>query len=138
MRPITIKEVEFLAFRLAHDYMAFDEPIPDFSTRNPGSLESCLATGFQTYAKRDLYPTLFGKAAITFYLMIKDHPLQNGNKRIALTTLLVFLYLNNKWLRATNDEIYQLAVWVAASPPKFKKHVISAIKDFLRTHAVSL
>jgi death-on-curing protein len=47
-----------------------------------------------------LYPTLVATAAILFYLMIKNHPFQNGNKRIAITTLLTFLYNNNKWLRA--------------------------------------
>lgn len=138
MPPITIKEVQELAFPLAQQYLAFDEPIPNFSIHHPGAVESCVATAFQTYGKRDLYPTLFEKVAILFYLMIKDHPFVNGNKRIALTTLLVFLYLNNKWLRATNDETYELAVWVAASPPKVKKHVVSAIEDFIRTHAISL
>jgi len=43
MRIITIKEVEYIAFKLAQEMMAFDEPIPDFSTRYPNILESCLA-----------------------------------------------------------------------------------------------
>jgi len=40
-----------------------------------------------------LYPTLVSKASFLFYLMIKNHPFQNGNKRIAITTLFTFFIL---------------------------------------------
>lgn len=134
IRAITIQEVELLAMELAQATMRWDEPIPDFETRYPGVLESCLATAFQTYAKRELYPSLVDKAAMIFYQMIKNHPFLNGNKRIAVTTLLVFLRLNGKWLDATNDELYRFAVWVAESDPVAKKGTLIAIGDFLRKH----
>ena len=57
-------------------------------------------TRFQSFSGKDLYPTLATKASILFYLMIKNHPFQNGNKRIAITTLLTFLYENGKWILA--------------------------------------
>lgn len=138
MHPITIKGVEKLAFKLAQEHLEFDQPIPDYVTREPGILESCLAAPFQTFAKRDLYPTLLDKAAILFYLMVKDHPFQNGNKRIALTTVLVFLYYNDKWLGTANEDIYRFAVWVAESDRGVKKSVVSAIKEFLQKNLVSL
>ena len=96
MKNITVKEVEYIAFKLAQEMLSFDEPIPDFSTRFPNILESCLATPFQSFAKKSLYPTFVSKAAMLFYLLIKNHPFQNGNKRIAMTTLFVFLYRNGK------------------------------------------
>lgn len=132
MKPISVKEVEYLAFELAKKHMEWNEPIPDFSTRYPGVLESCLANAFQTYGKKDLYPTMLDKAAILFYQMIKNHPFLNGNKRIAVTTLLTFLYLNNKWMRVSNDELYQLAVEVARSHPRLRKLVVLNIKEFIR------
>ena len=138
MKPITIKEVEHVAFILAKKHLDWNEPIPDFSTRSPGVLESCIANAFQTYAKKELYPTLVDKASIIFYLMIKDHPFFNGNKRIAVTTLLVFLYINDKWIKVTDEELYQLAVWVAESPPKLKKGVMVAIKDFIKQNMISI
>ena len=95
MKQITIAEVEQIAHKLAKEQMSWDEPIPEFGTRYPGVLESCLANVYQTYAKRELYPSLIDKAGILFYLMIKNHPFLNGNKRIAVTTLLVFLSFNN-------------------------------------------
>ncbi|MCX6785530.1 MAG: Fic family protein [Candidatus Komeilibacteria bacterium] len=49
---------------------------------------------YQTFGGKQLYPGLIKKSAILFYLMIKNHPFQNGNKRIAMTTLFYFLYKN--------------------------------------------
>ncbi len=134
MRIISISDVEYLAFRLAKEHLSFDEPIPDFSTRFPNVLESCVVTPFQKFSGKDLYPSLVAKASILFYLMIKNHPFQNGNKRIAITTLLVFLNSNNKWLRANSQELYNFTVWVAQSPSEFKKQVVDAIQKFVRGH----
>lgn len=134
MRIITIADVEYLAFRLAKEHLSFDEPIPDFSTRFPNSLESCVLTPFQRFSGKALYPTLAAKASILFYLMIKNHPFQNGNKRIAITTLLTFLYGNNKWLKADTQELYNFTVWVAQSPAQLNDQVVAAIQKFIRDH----
>jgi death on curing protein len=138
MRPLTLPEVEYVAFRLAQTKLAFAEPIPDFATRFPGVLERCLASPFQSYGKKPLYQGLVGKAAILFYLLIKNHPFQNGNKRIAMTALLVFLYKNKKWLKVGNQELYNFAVWVAASPAVLKGEVTAGVAAFLRKHLISL
>lgn len=138
MRTITVKEVEYIAFQLAQQMLAFDEPIPDFSTRFPNILESCLATPFQSFSKKSLYPGLIPKASVLFYLMIKNHPFQNGNKRIAMTTLFVFLYKNKKWIKVDSQELYNFTVWVAQSPPQFKDEVLRATEKFLKTHMVNL
>ena len=135
---ITVKEVEYTAFRLAQEMLSFNEPIPDFSTRFPNILESCLATPFQTFSRKSLYPTLISKASMLFYLMIKNHPFQNGNKRIAMTTLLVFLYKNNKWIKVDTQELYNFTVWIAQSPPKVRKETVKAIEKFLSAYIVNL
>ena len=134
MKIITIADVEYLAFRLAKEHLSLDEPIPYFSTRFPNSLESCVLTPFQRFSGKTLYPTLVGKASILFYLMIKNHPFQNGNKRIAITTLLTFLYGNNKWLKADTQELSNFTVWVAQSPAQLKDQVVAAIQKFIRDH----
>ena len=138
MKIITLTEVEYLAFRLARYMLGFDEPIPDFSSRFPNILESCLATPFQTFASKSLYPTLVSKAAILFYLLIKNHPFQNGNKRIAMTTLLVFLWKNKKWIKVDTQELYNFTVWVAQSPRTVKTETVKATEKFLKTHLVNL
>lgn len=138
MKIITVKDVEYIAFRLAQEMLTFNEPIPDFSTRYPNILESCIATPFQKFSKKDLYPGLLSKASILFYLMIKNHPFQNGNKRIAMTTLFVFLYRNKKWIKVNTQELYNFTVWIAQSPPKVKEETVKAIEKFLKTYIVNL
>lgn len=138
MKKLTIKEIEYLSFRLARETMSFNEPIPGFSTRFPNVLESCLANPFQTFGGRSLYSSFHAKAGILFYLLIKNHPFQNGNKRIAMTTLFLFLHKNNKWLKADSQELYNFAVWVASSPPSFKDETIKAVEKFIKTHLIAL
>ncbi len=93
---------------------------------------------FQQYASKQLYPGLLRKAATLFYLMIKNHPFQNGNKRIAMTTALYFLYVNGKWLRVDNQELYNFAKWVAESNPKLKDETVAAIETFFKSYLVPL
>ncbi len=138
MDVITVQEVEFLAFRLAQEHLSFDEPIPDFSTRFPNILESCLITPFMKFDGKRLYPSLSLQASMLFYLLIKNHPFQNGNKRIAITTLLLFLLKNKKWLKADTTKLYNFTIWVAQSPPELKDEVVMAIKKFIQTHLVNL
>lgn len=138
MKSLTIAEVEYVAFRLAKETMEWDEPIPSFETRFPNVLESCLAQPFQTFQRKHAYKGLINKAAILFYLMIKNHPFQNGNKRIAMTTLFYFLYKNKKWLRVDNQELYNFAKWVAESNPKLKDQTVAAIQKFIKTYLVKL
>jgi death-on-curing family protein len=138
MKTITLKELEYIAFKLAREQLSFDEPIPDFSTRFPNVLESCLPTPFQSFGRKALYPTLLAKASILFYLLIKNHPFQNGNKRIAMTALFVFLYRNSKWLEVDTQELYNFTVWVAQSPPTVKDETVKAIEKFLKKYLVNL
>lgn len=138
MRGISIGEVQYIAHELAKRWMDWNEPIPHFSTRFPNKLESCLMAPFQTFGKKDLYKGLVAKASVFFYLLIKNHPFQNGNKRIAVTSLLVFLYKNGKWLRISNQEIYNFSVWIAASPAQVKDQTIDAIGAFLKKHLTFL
>ncbi|OHB74907.1 MAG: hypothetical protein A2Z25_10830 [Planctomycetes bacterium RBG_16_55_9] len=138
MKIITTADVEHLAFHLARELLSFVEPIPDYSTRFPSSLESCLLTPFQKFSRKSLYPSLVAKASILVYLMIKNHPFQNGNKRIALTTLLVFLHRNGKWLKVDTQEFYNFTVWIAQSPAVLKDEVVMGIEKFIKSHLVKL
>ncbi|MDP2624691.1 MAG: type II toxin-antitoxin system death-on-curing family toxin [Candidatus Peregrinibacteria bacterium] len=131
---LTIAEVCFIAHTFAENFMEWDEPIPPFSTWFPHELESCLSVPFQTFGRQQLYKGLKAKAAILFYLMIKNHPFQNGNKRIAVTSLMVFLSKNEKWLSVDQQEFYNFAVWVASSPPGLKDDTVRAIGTFIGKH----
>lgn len=136
MKELTIEHVEHIAHSLASKLMEWDEPIPSFGTRFPGKLESCLKTPLQSFGGRYLYHSLEDKASILFYLMIKNHPFQNGNKRIAVISLLTFLFINGKWLDMPEDDLYDLAVKVAASKPIEKEGELINIKAYLKKYIV--
>ena len=135
---ISITDIEYIAYRLAKETMNWTEPIPDFSTRYGDALERCLEQPFQSFSGKQLYAGLIKKASILFYLMIKNHPFQNGNKRIAMTTLLYFLYRNKKWIKVDDQELYNFAKWVAESNSKLKKSTVDAIEDFLNEYIKDL
>lgn len=130
-KSLSIEEVEYVAHSLAKRIMEWDEPIPDFATRYPNTLESCIGQPFLTISGKALYPSIKNKAAILFYLMIKNHPFKNGNKRIAITTVLYFLAEHGKWLKMNNQELYNFAKFVAESPPIAKEGMITIIEDFI-------
>jgi death on curing protein len=138
VKRVTVKEVEQITFKMAQELLSFNEPIPDFSTRSPNILESCLAAPFQTFEGKFLYPGFLTRAGMLFYLMIKNHPFENGNKRIAITTLLTFLFANNKWLKADIQELYNFTIWIAQSPAQFKDEAVKAVEKFLRTHVTEM
>ena len=134
---ITLIDFEALCFNLARELYTFNQPIPDFSTRNPGVLESCLETPLQKFDKNDLYPTFAKKLAALFYFLIKNHPFQNGNKRIAVTALLVVLHFNGKWMRVDSIKIYRFAKNVASSDRKDKDEVLREIEKFVIDHMIN-
>jgi death on curing protein len=136
MERVTMPQIEYIIFSIAKEKLSFNEPIPDFSTRYPNILESCLSVPFQTFNGKDLYSTFITKISILFYLMIKNHPFQNGNKRLAMVTLFYVLYKNNKWLKVSTEILYNFAVWVAESIPDAKDEVLQYIEKFLKKYMV--
>jgi len=134
---IEVDDFEFICFNLTREFLTFDEPIPDYSTRNNNLLESSLSSLRHTFDKQLLYPTLEEQASILFYSLIKNHPFANGNKRIAVMTLLVFLRLNGRWLKIPPLMLYRLAVIVAKSDPKDKETVFKEILKIVKDHIIS-
>jgi len=81
--------------------------------RDEALLESALAAPFQEFAGVEVYPGLLQKAARLGYGLIKNHPFVDGNKRIGVHTMLVFLALNGVELRYTQPELAQTVLAVA-------------------------
>ena len=106
------------------------EPIALFSEHDNDLLDSALHNPARQFNGVDLYPTFEAKAAILYYSLIKNHPFKNGNKRLATAALLVFLFLNDRWI-STNDKVVQdylvnLAKGVAATEGSAGKDAILA------------
>ena len=137
IKRLTMEEIRYSAHELARHYLEWDEPIPEFDTRYPNALERSIFTPFQAF-RGQLYKGLVAKASILFYLMIKNHPFQNGNKRVAVTSLLLFLGKNGKWLSISPQELYNLAKWVASSPATVKEETVRAIEKEINKSLIIL
>ena len=81
--------------------------------RDVGLLESALARPAATAFGADAYPGLERKAAALVHSLIRNHALVDGNKRLGLGALIVFLGVNGHRLRWTNDEAYDFIVSIA-------------------------
>ena len=69
---------------------------PDRISRLPGLglAESALAAPFAGFGDQDAYPTLEQKAAVLLERLARNHPLPDGNKRVALALTAQFLRNN--------------------------------------------
>ncbi|HEX6462174.1 MAG TPA: type II toxin-antitoxin system death-on-curing family toxin [Candidatus Saccharimonadales bacterium] len=81
--------------------------------RDLGRLESAIATQTQTAFGKELYVTLFEKAAVFIRNIIGDHPFMDGNKRTAMLAGLTFLSINGMIYGAQSGELEDFAVKVA-------------------------
>ncbi len=80
-----------------------------------GKLEGALAAPDLSMFGDDLYPTLPDKAAALFHGLVRAHGFTDGNKRVALVALLVYLAQHGATLRATDDELYDFTMAAATT-----------------------
>ena len=86
----------------------------DVGVRDEGLLESALETVYATFDGRELYPTKEEKAARLGFNLISNHAFVDGNKRIGMYVMLMFLELNGRPYRCSDDEIVRMGLGVAS------------------------
>ncbi|HOF78904.1 MAG TPA: type II toxin-antitoxin system death-on-curing family toxin [Candidatus Dojkabacteria bacterium] len=134
---ITKEELKYIA-QLFSEYMLKEiNNDPGYTVKDEGRLESSLAQPFQSIEGKELYPTLVDKAAMLYYLCIKNHPFEDGNKRMGIFSLLLYLYKNGYWLDTTNDELFDITVYTASSKVEDMQEVVEKIKVFVEEHLVT-
>ena len=82
--------------------------------RDLGLLDSACHRPRAAFFGQDAYPTLAGKAAALMHSLAGNHPLVDGNKRLALLATAVFLRINGYRLDLADDEAFDLTFSVAA------------------------
>lgn len=82
--------------------------------RDYGLLESALARPQATVFGADAYLDLHTKAAALLHSLARNHALVDGNKRLAWLATYVFLDVNGRRVTATNDEVIEFVLAVAA------------------------
>ncbi|HWE26866.1 MAG TPA: type II toxin-antitoxin system death-on-curing family toxin [Polyangia bacterium] len=81
--------------------------------RDFGALGSALSMPQAGFGGELMHPSLHEQAAAYLFHIVKKHPFVDGNKRVALTTALVFLELNDAPIAATEDALVELTVGAA-------------------------
>lgn len=96
--------------------------------RDKDALAGIVGNVFQSFAKKDLYPTAESKAAHLLYFMVKNHPFVDGNKRNGAFTFVWFLRKAGL-LRAslTPEALTVLTLLIAESNPKDKDKMIGLV-----------
>ncbi len=116
-------------------YPAAASRLPAFAFLSRPLCESALSEPQQTFGGRYLHRTIYDKAAALFRSLIKNHAFVDGNKRVALSSLVVFLLLNAYLFYAPEEEAVSFALKVArthGSPD------LGEISKWIRKHSVSM
>jgi death-on-curing protein len=61
-----------------------------------GLAESALESPFAGFGEADAYPTLLDRATVLITHLARNHPLPDGNKRVALALTILFLERNGE------------------------------------------
>ncbi len=81
--------------------------------RDEKLLESALESPFQSFGGKELYPSIQAKAARLCYGLVKNHAMIDGNKRIGVHAMLVFMEINGYDLEYSQKELIDLIFGVA-------------------------
>jgi prophage maintenance system killer protein len=108
-----------------------------FGQEKDDSFKSSVATIYQTFGGKDLYPSIEEKAANLLYFVVKNHSFSDGNKRIAAFLFLYFLEKNSLLLTATGQKriadnaLVALTLMIAVSKPEEKDTMVKVIVNLI-------
>lgn len=123
MKVLTVEQVIELHTRLIQATGGVD------GVRDVGLIESSLSSAFSTYFGVEKYPSIEEKAARLCYSLVNNHAFLDGNKRIGVFVMIIFLELNGIVLNQTDDEVVKLGIGVASSELDY-----DAILEYIRNH----
>jgi death on curing protein len=86
----------------------------EVAVRDHGLLASAAARPQASAFGADAYPELHLKAAALLHSLARNHPLVDGNKRLAWLATYVFLEINGHPPFASQDDVFDLVMAVAA------------------------
>lgn len=97
------------------------------------AFEGILRAIDQSFAGKEMYPTVAEKAANLLYFIIKDHPFFDGNKRIAALLFIGFLVRNRYGLlkngeaKISDRALVALTLMIAESEPREKGLMVAVV-----------
>lgn len=108
-----------------------------FGREKDQSFKGTVSAIYQTFGKKELYPSIEEKAAHLLYFTIKNHSFIDGNKRIAASLFLWFLEMNNYLYgkngrkRIADNALVALCLLIAESNPKEKDVIVKVVVNLI-------
>lgn len=117
------------------DMMRFNSASDLFGHEKDNSFKGSIGDIYQTFAGNDVYPSVEEKAANLLYFVTKNHSFNDGNKRIAATLFLYFLYRNGILYdnygrkRIADYTLVALTIMIAESRIEEKDMMVSVVMN---------
>lgn len=86
--------------------------------REPGALESAVATPRATFGGQFLHPSIPAMAAAYLFHICQNHPFVDGNKRAGANAAITFLLVNDWEPMFDSEELVELVLGVASGQIK--------------------
>ena len=108
-----------------------------FGHEKDNSFKSSIGQIYQTFDGQELYPSVEEKAAMLLYLVVKNHSFSDGNKRIAATLFIWFLYRNGILYapdgrkRIADNTLAALTLMIAESRPEEKDIMVKVVVNLI-------
>mgnify|MGYP001263580418 CR=1 FL=1 len=108
-----------------------------FGREKDQSFKGTIGAIYQTFGKKEVYPSIEEKAAHLLYFTIKNHSFVDGNKRIAAAIFLWFLEMNNYLYgkngrkRIADNALVALCLLIAESNPKEKDIIVKVVVNLI-------
>lgn len=91
--------------------------------RDTDLLESAIARPFQTFNGKDLYPSIFEKAAALGESIIINHPFIDGNKRTGTIAMIALLQENGLHFATDEECLYNFIISISTAESRFQEIV---------------
>lgn len=108
-----------------------------FGKEKDSSFKSSIATIYQTFSGKELYPSVEEKAANLLYFIVKNHSFVDGNKRIAASIFLWFLetnsllYRENGGKRIADNALVAITLMIAESDPVEREVIVTLVVNLI-------
>ena len=138
-----IRQLEYQEARELIDSMPYFLESDLFGREKDDSFKSALAGIYQSFDGEELYPSVQEKAANLLYMIIKNHPFNDGNKRIGATMFVYFLSLNGALTDEldrpliANNALAAITLMIALSKPDEKDMMCLLVMNMLKNEALA-
>jgi death-on-curing family protein len=139
VQHLTTDDVLRIHYALVELFEKANDPIRPCGPKPGGLLESAITRPQTSLGKVEKYRSVEHKAAALIHSLVGNHPFNNGNKRTALVSALIFLDRNRRLMTATDDALYDFVLAIANKNDGFGGSAddsVNAIADWIKENTM--